>query len=67
MWQRIVNWYDWKIYKLAGYSLRRLARSDGGGFVYLLKLRLDNWLEEHPVSDSLKRATEEFHNALRKK
>ena len=55
--------WDWFIYLQAYKSINRIIENNTG-FGYLFKLYIDRWVGEHPISESLKRATETFFNAL---
>ncbi len=62
----IVRKYDWMIYRLAYYSLRRMCDRDAG-FAYLFELCLRDWRLDEGMIPSLKEATERFWEAMYKK
>lgn len=58
--ERVIEWWDWKVYWLATGTLRRMCERNGG-FAYLFQLSIADWLKEHPLPDSLKSSTESFY------
>jgi len=59
----LLNKWDWFVYRHTYNSLNRLFKSHAG-FCYLLKLHVDKWNNEYPISDSLKHSIETFFEAL---
>ena len=57
--QRIIDWWDWKVYWLAYKTFNRMCKRNQG-FAYLFKLNVDKWLRENPLPPELERATESF-------
>lgn len=64
-----MNWllekYDWFIYWRFWKTINRMVRRRPG-FAYLMQLQLEEYLKANPISDSLKNATERFHETLPK-
>ena len=59
---RLVEWWDWKVYWLAYRSMCRMCQRKPG-FAYLFKLSIDGWLEDHPVPENVKYATKVFYES----
>lgn len=57
--ERIVEWWDWKIYWLAYATFNRMVKRNAG-FAYLFKLNVDMWLKENPLPPELVDSTESF-------
>ena len=60
--QRIVEWWDWRIYWLAYATFNRMCRRNAG-FAYLFKLNIDKWLLDNPLPPELVNSTERFFEA----
>ena len=65
MVSKIIEKWDWIIYRLACGSLRRMCKRNGG-FAYLMQLSIQGWLERNPIPENLKRSAEIFHEILEK-
>ena len=63
MFRRLVERWDWFVYRLAFYSLRRMCKRYGG-FAYLLELHIREYRKRNPLSPEYERATEAFHEAI---
>lgn len=63
IWNRIVEWYDWRIYWLAWKSINRMCHRDVG-MAYLLQLFIAGWLESEGITPRHKHATEVFYKSL---
>lgn len=63
MFNKIIEKWDWFIYRRAFHSMRRMAKSNIG-FSYLLELHIKKWNERNPIPESVKNATETFFNAM---
>lgn len=61
--RRLVEHWDWLVYRLACGSLRRMCEHNGG-FAYLMQLWLMEWRKQHPISPELERSTEMFFESL---
>ena len=61
----IVERWDWFIYYRAHHSLRRMCERNAG-FAYLFELNIQEWRDRNPISEELKRATEEFYREMGK-
>ena len=66
MFDKIVEKWDWFIYRRAFHSMKRMAKRNPG-FSYLLELHLRGWNERNPIPESLKMATEEFFQSMKNK
>ncbi len=63
MRKKLVNAFDWMIYRLSFRSMRRMFKTDPG-MAYLLKLELDRLSDESNMPDTLKESAESFHSSL---
>ena len=59
----ILDRWDLWIYCKANHSLKRMCERNGE-VVYLMELQIKHYLELYPISENLKRATEEFYYSL---
>jgi len=59
----ILEKWDWFIYRRAFNTLRRMSERRPG-FSYLLELHMRRYNAENPISESVKSATELFHQAM---
>lgn len=61
------NWilkkWDWWVYCRAFHTFRRMAQRDAG-FSYLMELHIREYNSRNPIPESLKRATELFHESM---
>jgi hypothetical protein len=62
--QRLIDWWDRKVYWFAYRSLNRMCSRDPG-MALLFKLHLEGWLEKRPPSESLRSATQAFYDSLK--
>lgn len=60
----ILRKWDWRIYRRAFHSFRRLCESNQG-FAYLFELHLRDYRAAHPIPEMLEKATERFYATLR--
>ncbi len=65
MIQKLVDKFDWIVYRLSYRSINRMCKRHNGAYAILLKLSIDEWLEENPVTESVKSSAEQFHEAMR--
>ncbi len=66
LWRRLVDRWDFLVYRLAYDSLQRMCKRREG-WAYLIELSLRDWREQHPLDPSMQRATEVFHEATKPK
>jgi len=61
------NWilekWDWWVYRRSYNTMKRMAKRNIG-FTYLMELHLREYNSHNPIPESLKSATEHFHNAM---
>jgi hypothetical protein len=63
MKNKIVKFWDDFIYGQAYHTIKRMAARNSG-IPYLLELHIRKWNELNPIPESLKKATEDFFNAM---
>lgn len=56
---KIVDWYDFKVYSMAYKSIERMIYKNPG-YAYLFYLFLDKWIKNNPPSENVVVATEIF-------
>ena len=66
MFKKLVEKYDWVVYKLSFRSINRMCARHDGAYAMLLKMSIDEWLEKHPVPESVKDSSTRFYDAMRK-
>ncbi len=64
--ESIIEKYDWFIYYRAFHSIRRICERNVG-FAYYFELYIKKWIEQHPITPELKKATEVFFEELENK
>ena len=65
MRQKLIEKFDWIVYRLAYKSINRMCTRSDGAYAYLFKLSIEEWLEHHPLSERVKDSAETFHRSLR--
>lgn len=63
MLQRIIQWWDRLVYKLAYPSLRRMFCKEHG-VAYLFELHLQRYRAQNPIPHALKRNVESFMDTI---
>lgn len=63
MKNKIIKAWDWFIYNHALHTFIRMS-DRMPGFSYLMELHIRKWNEKNPIPDSLKKATENFFEAM---
>lgn len=56
--------YDFFIYMLAFYSIRRMCEDDPGK-AYFIELYLKAWRKDHPISENAKKAINTFYQIMK--
>jgi hypothetical protein len=63
MINKIIEKWDWFIYRRAFHSLKRMSKRMTG-FSYLMELHLHEWNKRNPIPESVKNATEMFFRSM---
>lgn len=64
MWKRVINKWDWLVYRLAFKSFKRMAKTEPH-WMYFLSLWLAEWMKENPIGEHLKSSARTFFESLR--
>jgi len=64
LYQKCIEKFDWIIYNLSYHSLNRMCVRHDGAYVLLLRMSIDAWLEEYPLSENLRDAAERFYDSM---
>lgn len=65
LWRRLVDRWDFLVYRLAYDSLQRMCKRREG-WAYLIEMSLRDWREQHPLDPMVQRSAERFHEANRR-
>jgi len=65
MIQRLIEKFDWLVYRLAYKSINRMCIRHNGAFALILKLSIEEWLEKYPLPDEVKASAEGFCQAIK--
>ena len=64
VFKKLVEKFDWVVYKLSFRSINRMCARHDGAYAMLLKMSIDEWLEKHPIPESVKDSSKCFYDAI---
>lgn len=61
--KQLIEFWDWWIYRRSFNTLRRMCERNGG-FAYIIRCHIDEWLRKNPLPEEVKRSAESFYKAI---